>query len=294
MTTFTYSIKNFESFDDQIEDKRPINLEGAIDTFQSLLSKRLLLQKEEDESYSPTITFYRLEGISLSIWASSNEGYSLLYENRNKTSEFFISKDFNLNPEGRNVEEFIEQFFNETIEESIELEEHSASYNIENQLTKQKQIVTFSFHETKKIKHYLWSIPFLLLSLYLLVFHYNKFIELGWGLQLIISIMWLPSTIVYLTYWFKNKNAKVTINKKERTIEYEKDGQLTKFNLDEIYNCEIIEDRSWTNYRYLHIRLNDHRRVVITNFITEPENIIDLLKLKHTSSVRIFAFLPIF
>jgi hypothetical protein len=126
--------------------------------------------------------------------------------------------------------------------------------------------------------------------------HDNNF-ELGWGIQLLISLFWFPGTLLHLTYWFKNNNATVKVDQKAKIIKYIKDDKEISFNRQEIVNCEINESRNWSapwsGYRYLLIVLKDHRKVVISNFITEPEKIIDLLKLNFKIDKRTIPFLPI-
>ncbi len=298
--TFTYNIQKVDFFVDQFEDKGQINLDGAMEAFQNFPFADQLKQARERELTSclPTISFKSNDGKILGIWAQDDKGFFLHYDNGTKVSEFYISNDFNKNPEGLAVEEFIGQLFNGTIEHSLKLVDKYAQDNKhETAPIDKKHLLNFSFTDTNKLQHYLWTVPFLILSLLFLNADLEKKLELGWGFHLLLSFFWLPGTIVHLSYWFKNNNANVTVDTHAKTIEYGKDRQKIKFNRNEILNCELNESRAWfapwSSYRYLWIVLNDSRQIVITNFITEPENIIDLLKLNFKTSIRTIPFLPI-
>ena len=120
--------------------------------------------------------------------------------------------------------------------------------------------------------------------------------EMPWEFYLP-NLFWLPGAIVHLSYWFKNRDATVTIDSLEKTIEYKQNKRYIKFNQTDISFCEMNETRSfgagWRNYRYLWFVLKDKRQILVTNFITEPENIIKPLKLKCDVEKRTIPFLPI-
>jgi len=298
--TFTYNIQKVDFFVDQIEDKGQIDLDGAIDAFQNFRFADQLKQADERELTSclPTISFKSNDGKTLGIWAQDDKGFFLHYDNGSKVSEFFLSNDFEKNPEGLVAEEFIEQFFDGTIEQLLKLEDKLTEGNeSEVKPTTSNQLIEFSFANTKKIKYYLWTVPFLIMAVFLFKTDIEKHFELGWGLHIMCSFLWLPGTIVHLSYWLKNHNVTVRVDPQAKTLEYEKDGQVIKINRNEIYNCELNETRSgrapWNSYRYLWIVLNDRKQIVITNFITEPENIINLLKLNFKTDRRTIPFLPI-
>jgi hypothetical protein len=297
---FTYNIQKIDFFPDQFEEKGPVNLEGAIEAFQTFPFTDQLKQIEERELTScfPSIAFVSDEGKTLGVWAQDGKGFFLHYDNGIRESEFFLSYEFETNSEGLEVEEFIEKFFNGTIEESLFLKDLQEEDTIQKlKLKHTAQIITYSFASTKKLKLLLWTLPFLLLALFLVCIDIEKKIGFGWGLHLAYSIFWLPASFIFLTYWFKNNNAQVIIDTKEKTLEYVKGGLRTKFHREEIFKCELNVARSWyepwKSYRYIWIILKDHRQIVITNFITEPEKIIDLLKLHYKTDKRTIPFLPI-
>lgn len=304
--TFICYIQKVDFFIDQVEEKGDVTLDQAIEIFQNFPFAEQLKEAREREltSCSPTVSFRSADGKVLAVWAQDDKGFSLHYNNTKQVANFYISNDFEKNPRGLVVEEFIELFFNESIEQELNLTdiEIEKVSEVEENIESKPQpiysdIVKFSFSDTKKFKHLLWTLPFLGLALFLLKVDAQKNFSLGWGFHLFFSLLWLPSIIVHLTYLFKNNGAVVTIDTKSKTLSYEKNGQQIKFNRADIHNCEINEVRSykapWNSYRYIWFVLKDSRQVVITNFITEPENIINALKPNFKVDRRTVPFLPL-
>lgn len=308
--TFTCDIQKVDFFIDQIEDKGQVNLEQAIEIFQNFPFTAQLKEARERELTSclPTVSFKGADRKALGIWAEDDKGFSIHYDNGTQVADFYLSNDFEKNPEGLAVEEFIELFFKEKIEDELNLidkgtDRERVEENNENLLSetrkslKHSNHITFSFNETKKFKFYLWTLLFFALALFLFIADADNNFELGWGLHLLLTFFWLPGTIVHLTYWLKNKGAIVTIDTKAKTLAFEKDGQQIKFNRKNIHHCEINETRShrapWNAYRYIWVVLKDKRQVVITNFITDPENILKALKPNYKVNRRTIPFLPI-
>jgi hypothetical protein len=299
--TFTYNIQKVDFFTDQVEEMGQVDLDGAIEAFQKFPFNDQLkeAQKRELTSCLPTITFKSNENKTLGIWAKDDKGFFLHYDNGTEVADFYLSNDFEKNPEGFAVEEFIEQFIKDTIEQSLSLVDKNIE---EGNLSKPRRkhsekTVTFSFSDTNKLKPFLWIVPYLSLALLLLLTDLTHKFVFGWSVHLILGFLWFPGIIVHISYWFKNHNSTVTIDPKAKTIEYRKNGQSIKFNRNDIFNCELNVSRGfwppWNSYCYLWIVLKDHKQIVITNFITDPETIINSLKLNFKTDRRSIPFLPI-
>jgi hypothetical protein len=290
---FTYNIQKIDFFIDQVEEKGSVFLEEAIEAFINFPFSEQLKDSEKYEMTMclPTISFKSNDGKTLGIWAENGDGFFLHYDNGSHISDFFISNDITVNKSGIDVVEFIESFFNETIEKSLNLVEKKELKSNES------KTITFSFNDTKKYKHLFFTFVFFLIALSTLIYDIRNDFRIGFYIHLLFTIFWLPGLIIHISYWLKNKNVKVIINQSEKTIEYIKGNQRIKFNRNEIHLCEINEARSvsapWNSYRYLWIVLNNQKNIVITNFITEPELIIDSLKLNYKTDKRTAPFLPI-
>lgn len=302
--TYTCSIQKVDFFIDQFEEIGQVNLEQAIDIFQNFpfLDQFREARERDLSSCLPTILFDSPNGEIFKIWAEDDSGFFLHYDNGRQVSDFYLSNDFERNPEGLAVEEFIDLFFNNTIEDELNLvekvvEEENDELADSFDRISSSNVVTFSFDHNQKFKLYLWTIPWLAIALIFLKFDAGRNFEYGWSLHLFFSIFWLPSSIVHLSYWFKNNGAVVSIDTKSKTLSYKKGGQLIKFNREDIINCEINEARSskapWNSYSYIWFVLKDKRQVVISNFITQPENIINEFKPNFKVEKRTIPFLPI-
>lgn len=295
---FTCEIQKVDFFIDQTEEKGQVNLDQAIEIFQNFPFDEQLKEARERELTSclPTVSFKSEDRKTLGIWAEDDKGFFIHYDNGNQFSDFFISNDFEQNPQGLAVEEFIELFFQENIESELCLINKVEETKPKNHAVN-SNLIAFSFSDTKKIKFYLWTFPYLAFALFLFKVDAGNNFVIGWGIHLFFSIFYLPSTLLHLSYWLKNDGAIVTIDTKGKILAYEKNGQEVKFNRNDIYNCVITEPRSykapWNSYRYIWFVLKDKRQIVITNFITEPENIISSLKPNFKVERRTIPFLPL-
>ena len=289
-----YLTQKYNSFIDEFQDNGFVNLEKAIECFEEYPFEEELREAKTKlikNRYSKVI-FQNETYKKLSIWIENNQGTFLSYENGKESAQFFISKNFNENMEGLNVEYFLNLFFTEKIEEKLNLKK------IESSLKIKKQIITYSFNDSEKINTLYNSIPWFIFSTIFLIYDYQSKFEMVVYVHLMLSLFWLPSLFLFLSYWIKNKNAIVIIDTFENILSYEKDGKRIKFNRNEIDKCVINEEESTSirsntkKFSYLHIVLSNKKEVIITNFITEPHNIVKLLSLNYKINDTYMAILP--
>jgi hypothetical protein len=290
-----YLTQRFDSFIDEYKDNGFVSLEKAIEFFKTYPFDEELkeVKKSEIENRFSKIAFQSENNQKLSIWIENNEGYFLYYDNEKEFAQFFISRNFNENVEGLDVEYFLNLFFANNIEEKLNLK------NIKPNLKVKKQLINFSFEDSKKLNTLYSSIPWFIGSLIFLIYDYyqSKFGMVIY-VHIMLSLFWLPSLLLYLSYWRINKNAIVKIDSFENIISYQKDGKRIIFNRNEIDKCVINEEESTSNrsntkkFSYLHITLFNKEEIIITNFITEPHNIVNLLKLNYKVNDRYMAILP--
>ena len=116
-----------------------------------------------------------------------------------------------------------------------------------------------------------------------------------WLIHLVFAYCWIPSFILHLAYYLKNRSAKVIIDTKNHELTYSKDGKEIKFNRDDISRCQLVYAKSgrssWINYSYVWFLLKNNTRVVITSLITDPEEIVEALKCKFETDQRTIPFL---
>ncbi len=289
-----YLTQKTDSFIDEFKDKGTVDLEQAISYFRAYPFEEELKEtkKNEIQNRFSKIIFENENNKKISIWIEDNNGTFLCYENGKQFAQFFISKNFNENNEGLNVEYFLNLFFSENIEEKLNLKNLKSTPIIE------KQLITFSFNDSKKIKNLYNSIPWFLGSIIFLFYDYQSKFGMAIYLHLIFSFFWLPSILLFLSYWRINKNAIVKIDSVEKTLSYEKDGKKLIFNRNEIDKCIINEEESSSSrsntksFSYLRIILLDKKEIIITSFITEPHNITKHLNLNYKVNDRYMAILP--
>ncbi len=282
-----------DDFIDEFHDNGIVNIEQAVNFFRAYPFVEELKKARNNELTNrfSTIKFQNDSNCALSIWKENLDGTFLCYENEKQASQFFISNNFLENKESVSVEFFIELFFSETIENEITLKKKIKFNDI------RKQPISFSFNDdTKKIRNLYASMPWFVLSILFLVFSYEYMSEMIY-FHLILSLFWLPSCYLYISYWKANKNAVVKIDFSQKTLSYEKDGKRIKFNRNEIDKCFIYEVSpssrvNTKSFSYLHIVLFDRRRIVITNFIAEPRNVVNYMDLNCKVDEVMIPFLP--
>jgi len=190
---YTYNIQKVDFFSDQIEEMGKINLQSTIKVFQEFPFEAQMKKANQMEmtSCAPTITYKCSDNRRLGIWTQDNKGFFMYYENGGEQyAEFYLPNSYDENPEGYVVEEFIEQFFENTIEQSINLKTPNtgnigskrnnwfiyfpfsygnSSFNaVENGADKRTEDkVTYSFDKTTKFGYFLLSMFPLAISLFL-------------------------------------------------------------------------------------------------------------------------------
>ena len=294
---FTYNIQKNDFLTDEAEEKGEIDFHSAIDVFQNFLFETQLeiAAQTESASYYPTITFKSDSANQLSIKADSLRGFDMNYDNGSKMAEWFLSNDMNQNIEGLTVEYFIELFFKEKIENQLNLQPK----NINSEITDQSpdNIISYTFSPSLiNLIDFLLGVGGGLFATWLAAETLTKDINPTiWIVQVLLFILWFPRIFFGITYFLHDRRVKVTIDSETNVINYEKDGDQVTFNRNDIKECFILRPPNWGStiwYSYIHIVLKDDKQVVITNFISKPEKIAEILKLHCKCINSSFPFLP--
>jgi hypothetical protein len=289
-----YLIQKSDYFIDEFKEIGFVDLEQAINSFKEFPFEEELIETKRKEIANrfSKIIFQSDNSKKVTIWIENNEGFFFCYENGKQFSQFFISNNFVENKEGLTVEYFLNIFFSGNIEEKLNLKNIKPIQKIE------KRVITFSFNDSTKIYTLYNSIPWFIGSIIFLIYDYQNKSGMMIYAHLILSLFWLPSLYLFLSYWRINKNATVKIDTFENVLSYQKDGKRTTFNRNEIDKCLINEEESTSSrsntkkFSYLHIILLNKEEIIITNFITEPHNIVNLLNLNYKVNDRYMATLP--
>ena len=90
-------------------------------------------------------------------------------------------------------------------------------------------------------------------------------------------IIFLPTLIIHMQYYFKNKNVSLEFDYLRRTIYYRSSTEETTFSFDNIVNFikyihpALYEKREgwlpWERYSYVILKLDDDKKVFITCFL---------------------------
>ncbi|MFA8434274.1 MAG: hypothetical protein ACEPOZ_07135 [Marinifilaceae bacterium] len=290
-----YRIQKVDFFSDQYEDKGQISSEEAIEVFQSFPFDQQFAEMRNRKMTScfPKIIFERECGAFLTIYAENEDGFYFKYENTDSESDFFISNNYNPNSvEGKETpEDIIDFFVSNRLESKLSLR---SKKNIEDD---NNQTIKYKYRKRKEYKHWAWAILFILSTGTLALFVDEMNMDIALYVYAFFSLYWLPSLVLFFSFYLKNRNATVTIDKVEKTLSYEDSNARITFNRDDIKKCEINRTRAkrkFSNaFKYLWIVLKDNKEVLITNFIAEPENIIEDLNLHYSIDKRVVPFLPI-
>lgn len=286
-----YLIQKPDDFIDEFKEIGIVNLKQAINSFREFPFEKDLIetrQKEIKNRFSK-IVFQSNDGKKVTIWAENNKGFFFCYENEKKSSQIFISDNFIENKEGLSVEYFLSLFFSENIEKELKLKKIKTNRKI------RKQITTFSFNDFPKAYTLYNSIPWFVISVILIIYDFGTQSGELTYVHLVLSLFWLPALYLYISYWKINNNASITIDNFENILTYQKDEKKISFNRNEIDKCTINIEESTSSrsntkeFSYLHIVLLTKEEIIITNFITEPYNIVELLNLNYKVNDRYMA-----
>ncbi len=287
-----------ENYADEFKEKEIIVKEKAVEEFQLFPWDKEIddYKRRDDNPTIPKIIFDSDDKRQLIISSTSNKGYEVEYKNltTNKFSDFYLSSNF----EKKNYtpEEIIEFFFDNVLEQYIKLKDIPKP--IEKKTSDKKSPKNIEFIFTPSLRP-LFSFNFLLtlllfVSYFIIAYQEPTFPK--WIL-LLFTFTWPIPIIVHLTYYLKNANAKVIIDKKNHDLIYIKGSKKIKFNRDEIFRCQVtFSKRSRTSmcddYSYVWFILNDRTYIVITHFIADPHEIVETLNCRFEEKST-GAFLPI-
>lgn len=277
---------------DEVEELGEVSLEEALNIFGEFPFEEELRKAKESEmpSCMPTISFKNENGSELGIWAENEEGFFLHYQNIERQSDFYVSNNITLNPEGLSAEDFIELFFHERIEELLDLTpseelrvQSDAEINADN-IPAPQSIYVFEFDRSIMKGYIIYVSLFFILWAGLMLVHDIDGGGIYIVLKLFLALSWLPGALACYSYWKRNNGVVITIDTDQQTLSYKRKGEQIKFKRSAIATTEISRAHAWSHFNglsYIRMVLKDGRHVVITSFITEPEKIAKILHLNY-------------
>jgi hypothetical protein len=300
MLTYKCRIQFSEDFSDQFKHKDIIDLPKAIEEFQLFPwdSEIKKYKTSNINSTVPKIIFDSNDQRQLSINAVSENGYNLEYMNflANQYANVFISNDFY--EQTLTTEEFIERFFNHTIELELKLDNISKDTKIFPLNNPNQKDIIFSFKPNLRplisFNFFLW----LIVSISYFIFSTNNTHEFSKLVNFCLLLTWPIPILLHLTYYFKNYKAKVIIDTNNKSLKYIKGSKEILFNRTEIFRCQLTTCKSSSlslcnEYSYVWFILEDRTYILITCFIADPYKIVEALNCKFEENERIVPLLPI-
>ena len=301
MKTYNWKIQLSEFYSDQFEDKGAVDKEKAIEAFQFFPWDKELddFKRRNDNPTAPRITFNSPDNRVLDISSVNLKGFNVEYNNivTKKYSAFYISNDFD--KKNWTIEELIEFFFDNSLEEHIELENiPDEKEKVEKAKTEKRSSKNIEFaFDPQHIKTLGFSTFMLLgLSITFLTLEKIKGEKLPILIHFLFLISWLPSFILHLTYFLRNNRAKVIIDVNNHDLTFIKGETEIKFNREEIFRTLVTtvdnSRLSWASYSYVWFILKDKRQVTITCFIDDPYKIVEKLNCKFEHRAKMIPILP--
>jgi hypothetical protein len=301
MKTYNWKIQLSEFYSDQFEDKGSVDKEKAIEAFQFFPWDKELddFKRRNDNPTVPRIIFNSPDNRVLDISSVNLKGFNVEYNNiaTKKYSAFYISNDFD--KKNWTIEELIEFFFDNSLEEHIKLENIlDEKEKVEKTKTEKRSSknIEFAFNP-KHIKTLGFSTFMLLgLSITFLTLEKIKGEKLPILIHFLFLLSWLPSFILHLTYFQRNNRSKVIIDVKNHDLTFIKGETEIKFNREDIFRALVTtvdnSRLSWANYSYVWFILKDKRQVTITCFIDDPYKIVEMLNCKFEHRTKMIPILP--
>lgn len=307
MSTYTCKLQRVNFSSDQFQDKGTVAKEKAVSLFKLFpWDEPFKGDREEDDPPIPKLIFNSEDERQLIIYVTSWEDatFAIEYANfrTNAYSDFLITSDSKDN--GWTVKTMIEFFFENTIEAQLEM---SATVPEQTQALKrdEKKIETAKGERSKRPdikldfrpKHFrvIGFYTFFWMGISILL----VYLGIPIGVQLLLTLAWLPAIFLHITYYLKDSGVQVIIDPRKQILTYRKGPGEIKFGLNDIVTCKIIKVVTWTksrsswdNYSYVWFTLKDGANVTITCLLADPLAIVETLNCNFEIKKKVFPLLP--
>jgi len=275
--TLGYQYADFDP-DDVRRQKGIFDVEKAINLFNSFpwdeqFEKVLRRQESNQSSTAPTIYFYKSENHFLSVSASTDEGFLVFYREGNRFGELYVTNNVLEKPLDLSVEQFIQDFFNDKIEEALQLYEYEP-------IDDQSETIdlVLNYDKSKLYRPFL----FVLIPFIYLFFDYDPVlifpIVLSMAGGLLIAV--IPRLYLNFTYWKNDSDQKFSYKPKNKILTIIKNRKTIEIPKNEIKSCDLVHTRitqkAFRECSYLRIQ-TDNDSFIITHLTVNPEKLLQLL-----------------
>ncbi len=302
---YTWSFQKLEFFTDHAAEMGGVSFDDAIKVFQEFPWDGQL-KKIEDRRMTftlPNINFKNESGTrELKISKINYEEFEVCYVEGSAEATLLITNNYNLNPQGYIVEEIIERFFQNNLNEIVNLkstidldqEEEINSLEFDTIIsTVEQEIKTLEFDIANSKK-----LTFTLGTLIGFAVHFIYILRMGYGalgdsslvtiilFNLLFLLLWLPGTILSLSYKLENAKARLTIDVISKKASYIDKSKKIDFSRDDIEFCQFNYTKNsfshythLDNFNFLRIDLKNGESLIITSLLADAQTIINALKL---------------
>lgn len=289
---FSYSIQWASNHPDEAEEKGEITLEKAIDFFQVFpwADQLQIYNKLSENNYHsacPSLNFCNTKQEKLVIIALK-QGFHVLYESPVYTSEIYVADDYLFNPEGITVEEIIELFFTNKIENITKLtpkEDNSSSLNH-----------SFDISSTSKITFLRPCIIAFGFSFLTSLLFINHDPSVSSSLILLIFLLPLPISLVvigfYFHYFFTDRYKKIIVKPETKQLFILNNGKTNIIHKKDIQEYSIVFTNNpripWSSFRYARIKTINNESFIVTCLLVDPMELNNLLKIAYKKDQHLF------
>lgn len=276
--SFGYQYFDFDP-DEIKKQEGHIDLKKAVDLFSTFpwdeqFDKVLKREESGLSSTTPALYFYETKENFLSISALDVEGFFIEYRHANRLGEFFISNNILEKPEGISVEQFIDDFFNHRVEQTLELieVEHKSKEVID---------IKLNYNKVKLYRPLLYSLlPFLNLIFY--NYEPREIFPIILIMSGIIFIVTLPNLLLNLKYWKNDSNQVISYDPALKIVTLKRNGKTSEILKSEIEYVDFVHPRlsqkAFSDYSYLRISTK-HDAFVVTHLTIHPLELLQILNM---------------
>lgn len=276
----TFGYQYFDADPEEIQKEEAlIDFDKAVELFNSFPWDEQfagVLKREETglSSATPTLYFFDTENRFLSISATNDDGFLVHYRDDNRLGELFISNNILAKPEGISVEQFIDDFFNGRVEETLEL--------FEFELETIKEIRCELNYDKSKLYR---PLLFPLIPLIYIFFDSNDpllLIPVILSVSIVIFLFTLPNLLLNFSYWKNDSNQTIIYDPTKKLLMVQQNNKTYEIPKSNIESVELvrprISQRAFQEYSYLRFRSRD-LVFAVTHLTIDPGELLSALNI---------------
>lgn len=275
----TAGYQYFDSDPEEIKrDDHLIDFQQAVDLFHSFPwdDQFEAIRKISEENYShtvPSLYFFEKEDRYLAINASDEEGFLINYIRENQIGELFIPNNVLEKPDDISVVQMIREFFDHTIEDTLELFEVEEATD---------RIITLELTRDKsKVYQPLWFLLLACITFFIPQADLATMLPVFMIALLLIFLFILPRLILEINYWKNDSQQTIQYDLDSQTLTIRRKDEEFVIPRSEIKSIEWVKTRAsqtaFQDFTYLRFKFKDHA-FAITGFTINPGEFLQMIR----------------